>query len=778
MGFSTNLSAMLTLVVALAQLPLVMGGAWHMDMLTTLVNERLDPVVSPNVLGSHMHKVFGGSAFAANYNYDDQMKSSCTSTSLSIDKSNYWSPNLYWVTKDTYGADGQHSFIPIPATARFYYFLDPEVTTNRITAFPPGFRVLAGDPNNKNPQSWINYGCIGGNAQRGDFNFPQACPGGIQSNINFPQCWDGLNLYKSDNSHVKYGNSITGGYCPYSHPIKLPAIMLEVNWQTDKILQNAATQVVAGNLAWANGDTTGYGIHADFTNAWDLSILQAALDNPKCNNASMSIQDCENFKPYYQTIQTQQACSQPDRGVVYEEFGNDDSVAVPKLPGCNPLWSTGAKPVCTGNNANLATTSPSISAFTGTQQTEIYTSLPPTYQGNTNGAWVDLGCLSGQGAFANGIQYVDGKTMTQRSCQSFCGGQQYNFAALSESYCYCGKTLDPSLLLRNGCNTPCSGNTSQTCGIAYSAEVFYNSAPSAAVAAWPDYVGCYKDTTAHNLADFFFQSSSMTPALCQQGCAEVSPNSDIAGAQYGNQCRCGTTAQLTQGAILPDSQCTNPCAGNSSRVCGSFLEYSAYTVTADARAAAAAVLPSVQDPTWMGCYDAGYQNQAFTAYTQNGALVSVDQCRTLCTQAGYSLMALVNGNSCKCDNSFKAPVVKQPYFQCNNPCAANPSQTCGGNQMTAVYNLTLANTIGESSNYLGCFSDSSNPRTLPSGYYYTNSLTVEQCSVSCKAQGYAYAGMESNQCWCGSTLNRNLVKPESECSTSCPGNSTQTCGGY
>lgn len=34
----------------------------------------------------------GGSAFAANYDYDTQLTSSCTTSGLTIDKSNYWMP--------------------------------------------------------------------------------------------------------------------------------------------------------------------------------------------------------------------------------------------------------------------------------------------------------------------------------------------------------------------------------------------------------------------------------------------------------------------------------------------------------------------------------------------------------------------------------------------------------------------------------------------------------------------------------------------------------------
>lgn len=82
--------------------------------------------------------------------------------------------------------------------------------------------------------------------------------------MKFPPCWDGINLYKSDQSHMnfpQYGAHY--GACPASHPIRLPGIMLEAYLQTYRW---APGETVKGKLAWANGDVTGFGAHADFTN--------------------------------------------------------------------------------------------------------------------------------------------------------------------------------------------------------------------------------------------------------------------------------------------------------------------------------------------------------------------------------------------------------------------------------------------------------------------------------------------------------------------------------
>ena len=68
-----------------------------------------------------------------------------------------------------------------------------------------------------------------------------------------------------------------------------------------------------GHLAWANGDTTGYGLHADFLNGWDVDILTKALNDPGCVNLgySIEIQKCPVLSPYFNTGAAQAAQGRP-----------------------------------------------------------------------------------------------------------------------------------------------------------------------------------------------------------------------------------------------------------------------------------------------------------------------------------------------------------------------------------------------------------------------------------------------------------------------------------
>ena len=99
-----------------------------------LVRTRLDPIVNPGTISSHVHNVVGGSRFGKDYSHDDLSKSRCTTAAVSVDKvrllltsrphnartfadlvpnlqSNYWAPQLYYYdpAKQTYRAMGSYA---------------------------------------------------------------------------------------------------------------------------------------------------------------------------------------------------------------------------------------------------------------------------------------------------------------------------------------------------------------------------------------------------------------------------------------------------------------------------------------------------------------------------------------------------------------------------------------------------------------------------------------------------------------------------------------------
>ena len=60
------------------------------------------------------------------------------------------------------------------------------------------------------------------------------------------------------------------------------------------------------------------------------------------------------------------------------------------------------------------------------------------------------------------------------------------------------------------------------------------------------------------------------------------------------------------------------------------------------------------------------------------------------------------------------------------------------------------------------------------GNYDNNQMSV--CMAACA--GYKYAGMQySKRCFCGDILPDSGLKRPEECTTRCPGNAKETCGG-
>ena len=190
--------------------------------------------------------------FLEDFRYDN------TKILLNIDtevQSNYWTANIYFKAHNG-------TYKRVPQTANQFndgdnagitlYYTSPDA--NATTAFKPGFRMLTGDPMRRTSEG------LGKNMQQcyrcytqpnwGGSPYPpcmdpkydtdyfprQPCPGGIRSNIIFPQCWDGENLDSPDHrAHVTHSVKgpvafpVVNVTCPASHPVHVPQLMYEVS---------------------------------------------------------------------------------------------------------------------------------------------------------------------------------------------------------------------------------------------------------------------------------------------------------------------------------------------------------------------------------------------------------------------------------------------------------------------------------------------------------------------------------------------------------------------
>ena len=154
--------------------------------------------------------------------------------------------------------------------------------------------------------------------------FRTDCDGGLRAQIQFPSCWDGVNVYKSDQSHVAYMSGIDNGICPPDHPYQFIHIFFEIIYAVNNINKSDG-----GMFVFGNGDTTGYGFHGDFINGWDIPTLTNAINQCADTNDG-SIPDCAPLAvsqdPYFNINCPEQP---PQINETVKGLMN-------QLPGCNP----------------------------------------------------------------------------------------------------------------------------------------------------------------------------------------------------------------------------------------------------------------------------------------------------------------------------------------------------------------------------------------------------------------------------------------------------------
>ena len=193
-----------------------------------------------------------------NSTYDSLQKSNCTSCKIGADKSAYWTPLLYYEHFDG-------PFEEVPDQGMTVYYEGRGDNRANIKPFPPGFRMLSGDAlarsyntsatlyqSTRPIADRVSFACLAAKPSRESPQMNETdCDNGLRAQIQFQSCWDGINLYKKDNSNVAYMLGLDNGVCPPTHPIQLIHIFYEVLYSVNNIKQDG------GRFVFAQGDPTG-----------------------------------------------------------------------------------------------------------------------------------------------------------------------------------------------------------------------------------------------------------------------------------------------------------------------------------------------------------------------------------------------------------------------------------------------------------------------------------------------------------------------------------------
>src|SRR5215210_545573 len=143
-----------------------------------------DPIVHPGHAGmAHSHDFFGNTSTDAFSTYES-LRAADTTCDLDADTAAYWVPTLY-----------QNGVALKPDRALIYYITrhDPE----RVRAFPPNLRMIAGDAeatSSQHPHVTAWWCATTDNDMLREP--PRQCPEGthLALAVFFPNCWDGQHL--------------------------------------------------------------------------------------------------------------------------------------------------------------------------------------------------------------------------------------------------------------------------------------------------------------------------------------------------------------------------------------------------------------------------------------------------------------------------------------------------------------------------------------------------------------------------------------------------------
>lgn len=240
-----------------------------------------DPIVYPGAANSsHLHMFFGNTDITPNSTAASLASSgngSCIGGT--VNRTGYWVPAVF---------DSRTSTIITPDYATIYYKTGYNVEPSTVNEIPAGLVMIAGNKNhtsgvqNSNNQLEIAvWGCE--NAGRTNNGSIQSCPVGdrVTLTINFPQCWDGVNLdspdHKSHMAYPNFRNPPQRSTCPSTHPVMLPIISEIFHWKVTAGMDMAYWRLSSD--MYSTSTRGGYSAHADWMNGWTPEFFRLIVNN-------------------------------------------------------------------------------------------------------------------------------------------------------------------------------------------------------------------------------------------------------------------------------------------------------------------------------------------------------------------------------------------------------------------------------------------------------------------------------------------------------------------
>ncbi|KAI4597013.1 hypothetical protein KJ359_004924 [Pestalotiopsis sp. 9143b] len=151
-------------------------------------------------------------------------------------------------------------------------------------------------------------------------------------------------------------------------------------------------------------------------------------------------------------------------------------------------------------------------------------------------------------------------------------------------------------------------------------------------------------------------------------------------AWYGN-CYCGQTVDT---AMLDAGQCSLPCDGNKTEVCGGDTAVNVYQDPTFLPVADA----TVDEYVALGCYTDGSSLGKALFYQQamaDTSAVTTEACLTRCLAGGFPFAGTEYARECYCGVVLGNDTAAVDAAECAMPCTGNSSQVCGGPDRLSLY---------------------------------------------------------------------------------------------
>lgn len=158
------------------------------------------------------------------------------------------------------------------------------------------------------------------------------------------------------------------------------------------------------------------------------------------------------------------------------------------------------------------------------------------------------------------------------------------------------------------------------------------------------YLGCYQDSVGKRTLNYPSNRDydAQTVETCTSWC--VANNFGYCGVEYGSQCY-GDYSLPAGSLTAPESDCSMPCAGNSSQICGNGDRLSVYT--SSTAVSAPSTNPGPDGWNFLACYTDSADSRTLNtpqSVESGSSGMTVAQCTAACRLGGYRFAGLEYAN--------------------------------------------------------------------------------------------------------------------------------------